>query len=454
MPSAFHRTTAAQAPTGPFTVIDIASIQTARENLRGQVLKTPFTLSRTLSDIFGAEIWLKFENLQFTASFKERGALNRMLTLSEAERAKGVIAVSAGNHAQGVAYHAQRMGVPAVIVMPRFTPTVKVANTRRFGAEVVLAGDTFDDAKARGYELAQERGLIMIHPYDDEAVIAGQGTVGLEMLEDQPQLDTLAVAIGGGGLISGIATAAKALKPGIEIVGVQTERFPSMYAALKGVTMPQGPYTIAEGIAVKSPGDITREVAGRLVDRIELVSESDIEHAIVVLLEIEKSVVEGAGAAGLAAAARPGRGQRSLQGQAHRPGAHRRQHRPADAGRADRARHGARRPAGAHPRRPARPAGRAGARHQAHRRRPGQYHRGPPPARLHLAAGAQRGSGLRAADPGPRSHPGSDRGAQQRGLRRQQPRPLRPAEPPYLYVRVTVARPLAWPAVTVPVVWM
>ena len=169
-------------------MIDIASIQTARENLRGQVLKTPFTLSRTLSDIFGAEIWLKFENLQFTASFKERGALNRMLTLSDEERAKGVIAVSAGNHAQGVAYHAQRMGVPAVIVMPRFTPTVKVANTRRFGAEVVLAGDTFDDAKAHGYELAKARGLIMIHPYDDEAVISGQGTVALEMLEDQPQL--------------------------------------------------------------------------------------------------------------------------------------------------------------------------------------------------------------------------------------------------------------------------
>ncbi|MGB3436930.1 threonine ammonia-lyase [Achromobacter sp.] len=282
-------------------MIDIASIQTARENLRGQVLKTPFTLSRTLSDIFGAEIWLKFENLQFTASFKERGALNRMLTLSEAERAKGVIAVSAGNHAQGVAYHAQRMGVPAVIVMPRFTPTVKVANTRRFGAEVVLAGDTFDDAKARGYELAQERGLIMIHPYDDEAVISGQGTVALEMLEDQPQLDTLVIAIGGGGLISGIATAAKALKPGIEIIGVQTERFPSMYAAVKGVTMPQGAYTIAEGIAVKSPGALTQPIVTQLVDRLELVSESDIEHAIVVLLEIEKSVVEGAGAAGLAA---------------------------------------------------------------------------------------------------------------------------------------------------------
>ncbi|BEG78421.1 threonine ammonia-lyase [Achromobacter xylosoxidans] len=282
-------------------MIDIASIQTARENLRGQVLKTPFTLSRTLSDIFGAEIWLKFENLQFTASFKERGALNRMLTLSEDERRAGVIAVSAGNHAQGVAYHAQRMGVPAVIVMPRFTPTVKVANTRRFGAEVVLAGDTFDDAKAHGYELATQRGLIMIHPYDDEAVIAGQGTVALEMLEDQPQLDMLVIAIGGGGLISGIATAAKALKPGIEIIGVQTERFPAMYAAVKGVSMPQGQYTIAEGIAVKSPGGLTQPIVTRLVDDIELVSEADIEHAIVVLLEIEKTVVEGAGAAGLAA---------------------------------------------------------------------------------------------------------------------------------------------------------
>jgi len=282
-------------------VIDIASIQAAREKLRGQVLKTPFTLSRTLSDIFGAEIWLKFENLQFTASFKERGALNRMLTLSDEERAKGVIAVSAGNHAQGVAYHAQRMGVPAVIVMPRFTPTVKVANTRRFGAEVVLAGDTFDDAKARGYELARERGLIMIHPYDDEAVMAGQGTVALEMLEDQPKLDTLVIAIGGGGLISGISTAAKAVNPDIEIVGVQTERFPAMYAAVKGVTMPPGQYTIAEGIAVKSPGDLTLGVVQRRVDRIELVSEADIEHAIVVLLEIEKTVVEGAGAAGLAA---------------------------------------------------------------------------------------------------------------------------------------------------------
>ncbi|WP_144640119.1 threonine ammonia-lyase [Bordetella genomosp. 13] len=282
-------------------MIDLAAIEAARTQLRGQVLQTPFTHSRTLSDILGAEIWLKFENLQFTASFKERGALNRMLALSEAERRQGVIAVSAGNHAQGVAYHAQRMGVPAVIVMPRFTPTVKVANTRRFGAEVVLAGDTFDDAKAHGYELAQSRGLVMIHPYDDPAVMAGQGTLALEMLEAQPDLDMLVVAIGGGGLISGIATAAKALKPAIEIVGVQTERFPSMYAAMQGVPMASGAYTIAEGIAVKSPGTLTEQVVRRLVDRIELVSEGEIEHAIVVLLEIEKTVVEGAAAAGLAA---------------------------------------------------------------------------------------------------------------------------------------------------------
>jgi len=282
-------------------VIDLAAIESARSKLRGHLNNTTFALSRTLSDMLGAEIWLKFENLQFTASFKERGALNRMLQLSADERGQGVIAVSAGNHAQGVAYHAQRMGVPAVIVMPRFTPTVKVANTRRFGAEVVLAGDTFDDAKAHGFELAAQRGLVMIHPYDDPAVIAGQGTVALEMLEANPALDTLVVAIGGGGLLSGMATAARALKPEIEIVGVQTERFPSMYAAVRGEPASCGTYTIAEGIAVKSPGALTREIIGRLVDRIELVGESDIEHAIVTLLEIEKTVVEGAGAAGLAA---------------------------------------------------------------------------------------------------------------------------------------------------------
>jgi len=282
-------------------MVELADVEAARRALAGQVQRTPFALSRTLSDILDAEIWLKFENLQFTASFKERGAYNRMRTLGEAERRQGVIAVSAGNHAQGVAYHAQRMGVPAVIVMPRFTPVVKVANTRRFGAEVVLAGDTFDDAKAHGFALGAERSLTMIHPYDDAAVIAGQGTVALEMLEAQPGLDTLVVPVGGGGLISGMATAARAVSPGIAIVGVQTERFPSMYAAWRGLPMACASHTIAEGIAVKSPGELTRAIVARLVDRIELVGESDIEHAIVMLLEIEKTVVEGAGAAALAA---------------------------------------------------------------------------------------------------------------------------------------------------------
>ncbi len=282
-------------------MIDLSVIKQARRDMQGQVLKTPFSHSRTLSDILGADIWLKFENLQFTASFKERGAFNRMMLLSPEQRAGGVIAVSAGNHAQGVAYHARRMGVPATIVMPRFTPTVKVGNTRRLGAHVELAGDTFDDAKARGYALAAERNLVMIHPYDDEAVIAGQGTVALEMLEDQPDLDMLVVAIGGGGLMSGMAVAARGLRPDIEIVGVQTRRFPSMYSAITGQAMETGQYTIAEGIAVKSPGEITQRIIAGHVDRIELVEESDIEHAIVMLLEIEKTVVEGAGAAGLAA---------------------------------------------------------------------------------------------------------------------------------------------------------
>ena len=282
-------------------MIDLSDVQAARRTMQGEVSKTPFLHSRTLSDILGAEIWLKFENLQFTASFKERGAFNRMRLLSPEERARGVIAVSAGNHAQGVAYHAKRMNVPATIVMPKFTPTVKVANTRRHGVEVVLAGESFDDAKAQGYALAAERGLVMIHPYDDAAIIAGQGTVALEMLEDQPDLDMLVVAIGGGGLMAGMAVAAKGLNPAIKIVGVQTQRFPSMYSAITGLTLPIGQYTIAEGIAVKSPGDLTRPLIAQHVDRIELVEESDIEHAIVMLLEIEKTVVEGAGAAGLAA---------------------------------------------------------------------------------------------------------------------------------------------------------
>ena len=213
-------------------VVGIADIRAAELRLRGEVVDTPCMPSRTLSALTGCEVFLKFENLQFTASFKERGALNKMAQLTAAERAQGVLAVSAGNHAQGVAYHAQRMGIPATIVMPRFAPAVKVERTRGFGATVVLEGDTFDDARAHGVQLAQERGLTLVHPYDDAAVIAGQGTIALEMLAQQPQIDTLVVAIGGGGLISGVAIAARAIRPGIRIVGVQTERFPAAWNAV------------------------------------------------------------------------------------------------------------------------------------------------------------------------------------------------------------------------------
>jgi threonine dehydratase len=293
--------TAKASPAPVALEVTSADVLRAAERLRGQVENTPCVHSRTLSQITGAEVYLKFENLQFTASFKERGALNRLAQLTSAERQRGVIAVSAGNHAQGVAYHAQRMGVPAVIVMPRFTPTVKVERTRGFGAEILLVGETFEDAKVECTRIAAERGMTLIHPYDDAAVIAGQGTIALEMLAAQPQLDCLVVAIGGGGLIAGVATAAKAIKPGIEVIGVQTDQFPSMYAAFKGLTMASATATLAEGIAVKSPGEITRRIVQQLVDDVLLVSEGDIEHAIVLLLEIEKTVVEGAGAAGLAA---------------------------------------------------------------------------------------------------------------------------------------------------------
>ncbi|MGB2816167.1 MAG: threonine ammonia-lyase [Burkholderiaceae bacterium] len=282
-------------------MVSIDTVRAAQSRLAGHVENTPCLHSRTLSQITGAEVYLKFENLQFTSSFKERGALNKLAMLTPAQRERGVIAVSAGNHAQGVAYHAQRLGIPAVIVMPRFTPTVKIERTRGFAAEIVLTGDTFDDSKAEAARLAAERSLTMVHPYDDADVIAGQGTVALEMLAQQPDIDCMCVAIGGGGLISGVATVARALKPSIEIVGVQTDQFPSMYSAFKGVQMPSANATLAEGIAVKQPGDITVEIVKRLVDDIVLVAEGDIEQAIVMLLEIEKTVVEGAGGTGLAA---------------------------------------------------------------------------------------------------------------------------------------------------------
>ena len=283
------------------TMLTLADIQAAARRLEGAVLQTPCVESRTLSQITGAQVYLKFENLQFTASFKERGALNKLLQLTPAEREHGVIAMSAGNHAQGVAYHAQRMGLRAVIVMPRFTPGVKVERTRGFGAEVVLHGDTLEEARAHAYALADAQQLTFVHPYDDEGVAAGQGTLGLEMLQAVPDLDTLVIAVGGGGLISGVATAAKALKPGIEIIGVQTQRFPAMVNAIQGTHHPQGTSTIAEGIAVGSPGKITQEVVARLVDDLVLVDEGDIEQAVLMLLEIEKTLVEGAGAVGLAA---------------------------------------------------------------------------------------------------------------------------------------------------------
>jgi threonine dehydratase len=285
-------------------MLSLPDILAAASRLDGHVLSTPCLESQTLSQIVGAQVFLKFENLQFTASFKERGACNKLAQLSAKEGAQGVVAMSAGNHAQGVAYHAQRLGLRAVIVMPRFTPGVKVERTRGFGAEVVLHGDTLDEARQHAYALAQEQGLTFVHPYDDEAIAAGQGTLAIEMLAEQPDLDAIVVAVGGGGLIAGVATAAKALKPSIEIIGVQTTRFPSMVNAVQGAHLPMGNSTIAEGIAVATAGTITQEVVKRLVDDMLLVDEGDIEQAVLMLLEIEKTLVEGAGAVGLAALAR------------------------------------------------------------------------------------------------------------------------------------------------------
>ena len=282
-------------------MLQLADIQAAAGRLQGQVLDTPCVESRTLSQVTGAQVFLKMENLQFTASFKERGACNKLVQLSAEERARGVVAMSAGNHAQGVAFHAQRLGIRAVIVMPRFTPGVKVARTRGFGAEVILHGDTLDAASEHARALAREQGLTFVHPFDDEAIMAGQGTLALEMLAEQPDLDTLVVPIGGGGLISGVATAAKALKSGIRVVGVQTARFPGAVNAITGSAHAQGASTIAEGIAVSSPGALCLPLIRQHVDELLLVDEGDIEQAIVMLLEIEKTLCEGAGAAALAA---------------------------------------------------------------------------------------------------------------------------------------------------------
>jgi threonine dehydratase len=288
----------------PPSNVTIKRIREAAETIASGIIDTPCLHSRTLSQSTGAEIFLKFENHQFTASFKERGALNKLKRLDAAKKPPGVIAASAGNHAQGVAYHAGRLGTPAVIVMPRHTPGVKIEHTRNFGAEVVLHGEHFDEAKLHAMALARERQLTFIHAYDDPDIIAGQGTIALEMLKTQPDLDALVVPIGGGGLIAGMSVAAASIKSGIEIIGVQTERFPSMYSVIKGEPAIFGVTTIADGIAVKAPGSMTLPIIKDRVKDILLVDEGDIEQAIVMLLEIEKTVVEGAGAAALAAVVR------------------------------------------------------------------------------------------------------------------------------------------------------
>jgi len=281
--------------------ITLDDIRNAAAQLPGKVEKTPCVASRTLSEITGAEVYLKLENLQFTASFKERGALIKLLSLTPAQRTSGVIAMSAGNHAQAVARHARLLGIPAVIVMPRTTPNIKVEHTRALGAEVVLHGDSLEDAAAHAHATAEERNLVLVHPYDDEGVIAGQGTIALEMLEQRPELEVLVVPIGGGGLIAGNAIAAKALRPDIQVIGVETERYPSMQQALRGEEPRCGIGTIAEGIAVKRPGDLTLPVIRDKVDDILLVDEERIEQAVLLMLEVEKTVAEGAGATPLAA---------------------------------------------------------------------------------------------------------------------------------------------------------
>jgi threonine dehydratase len=281
--------------------VTLAHIRAAADVIRGVVSRTPAHYSSTLSKIAGCNIWLKFENLQFTASFKERGALNKLSSLSPEQRQRGVVAMSAGNHAQAVAYHAGRFGIPVTIVMPEGTPFNKVKQTKDFGARIVIEGATLNESYFRAQKISDEEGMTLIHPYDDPVIVAGAGTVGLELLEDVPDLDVVVVPIGGGGLISGIAIAAKALKPSIEIYGVEAQLYPSMYDALKDASLPCGGQTIAEGIAVKRPGELTRRIVDALVRDVFLVREDEIECAIASLLEIEKTVVEGAAAAAFAA---------------------------------------------------------------------------------------------------------------------------------------------------------
>ncbi|WP_448502991.1 threonine ammonia-lyase [Sphingomonas sp.] len=282
----------------PITADDVRA---AAMRIDGMVVRTPTLHSRTLSELTGAQVYLKFENLQFTAAYKERGALNTLLQLDDAARAKGVIAASAGNHAQGLAYHGNRLGIPVTIVMPRNTPAVKVTQTEGHGATVILEGETFDAAHAHARKLEASNGYTFVHPFDDPRIMAGQGTIALEMLADVPAIDSFIVPIGGGGLISGVAAIAKAQDRAIDVIGVEAELYPSMFNRLKGAELPCGGDTLAEGIAVKEPGGLTARMVETLVDDIVLVGERNLEEAVSLLLQIEKTVVEGAGAAGLAA---------------------------------------------------------------------------------------------------------------------------------------------------------
>ena len=281
--------------------LSIDDIRAAADRLKGHIERTPCRHSRTLSEITGAEVWVKFENLQFTAAYKERGALNTLLQLSDNERGRGVIAASAGNHSQGLAYHAARLGIPVTIVMPRSTPFVKVQQTRGHGANVVLEGDNYDEASAVAMKLCNERDLAFIHPFNDLQVMAGQGTVALEMFEDVPDLDVLPIPIGGGGLIAGCATVAKSLNPKVQVIGVEPAMYPSFTAKMRGVNGTSGGATIAEGIAVKQVGELSYAIARPLIDEVLLIEEPHFERAVALYCNVEKTVVEGAGAASLAA---------------------------------------------------------------------------------------------------------------------------------------------------------
>jgi threonine dehydratase len=291
----------AKTTATPVLPVGLADVEAAARRLSGRVVRTPQARSQTLSKVTGAQVTVKFENLQFTASFKERGALNRMLLLDRDERSRGVIAVSAGNHAQGVARHAAALGIPATVVMPRTTPVVKVNRTLALGARVRLEGDTFECAMARGESIAADEGMVLIHPYDDAAVIAGQGTVASEMLDEDPSLEAIIVPVGGGGLIAGVATAVRDLAPHVEIVGVQSELYSGMAASVFGAHRGAGGPTVAEGIAVREPGEIPRQIIEALVDDVVVVPEVAIERAIGAYLDVEKVLAEGAGSASLAA---------------------------------------------------------------------------------------------------------------------------------------------------------